>query len=294
MNYLHLLTQRSRQPLKKWPVGSDAMVTNIHDPKLRAMAEEVLKITRARRALETQISPQKWNFEPDELDHISPDDPLPLDPLPLDPTAGLTAGLTAGQVYQVVCSSKSELLGEWAAKVQHVQLPEGLVEIQMNAFENCPMLTTVDFGSVTKIGVRAFKECTGLRTICLPNKLKSIGIQAFQDCSGLNSIRFLEGVEEIGTCAFDRCTGLTTLIFPKSLKQIYSLAFRNCSRLKVVDLCLQGEINDIQIDLYAFKQCTSLAFVVTTNELKHQIQAIANSSTDNVGAPIVHAVSSEQ
>ena len=51
---------------------------------------------------------------------------------------------------------------------------------------------------VTRIGIRAFKGCTGLTAITIPNSVTSIGDEAFEDCTGLTAITIPNSVTSIG------------------------------------------------------------------------------------------------
>ncbi|MBQ4284344.1 MAG: leucine-rich repeat domain-containing protein [Lachnospira sp.] len=69
--------------------------------------------------------------------------------------------------------------------VVRVELPEGVVEIGNNAFENCERLEEV---------------------IC-PKSLKKIGEEAFADCINLKKVTYGEAVE-VASNAFRGCDGL--------------------------------------------------------------------------------------
>ena len=56
--------------------------------------------------------------------------------------------------------------------------------------------------SVTKIGDYAFRGCTGLTSITIPNTITSIGNYAFYGCTGLTSVTIPNSVTEIGNKAF--------------------------------------------------------------------------------------------
>lgn len=71
--------------------------------------------------------------------------------------------------------------------------------INYNAFRKCTNLTTVVLPeTITHIYDGAFYDCKNLKTILLPSKLKHIGFQAFTNCISLNhlfipdSVRFLD------------------------------------------------------------------------------------------------------
>ena len=56
---------------------------------------------------------------------------------------------------------------------------------------------------VTSISYSAFKNCTGLSSITIPESVMSIGDAAFNNCTSLTSITIPESVIEIGSRAFD-------------------------------------------------------------------------------------------
>ena len=64
---------------------------------------------------------------------------------------------------------------------------------------------------VTKLGVNAFRSCTGLTSVTIPNSVTSIGYWAFCDCSGLTSVIIPNSVTSIGDEAFRGCSGLTRI-----------------------------------------------------------------------------------
>ena len=82
--------------------------------------------------------------------------------------------------------------------------------------------------SVTSIGGDAFKRCSGLTSIEIPNSVTSIGSYAFSDCSGLTSIEIPNSVTSIGVGEFESCSGLTSIEIPNSVTSIRSYAFESC------------------------------------------------------------------
>ncbi len=85
--------------------------------------------------------------------------------------------------------------------------------------------------SVTSIGYYAFKGCTGLTSITIPNSVTSIGGFAFWGCSGLTSVTIPNSVTSIGSSAFYDCSGLTSITIPNSVTSIEVWAFSGCSSL---------------------------------------------------------------
>ena len=69
--------------------------------------------------------------------------------------------------------------------------------------------------NVTSIGEGAFRKCTWLTSITIPNSVTSIGDYAFNGCSGLTSVEFnAENCTTMGSSrypVFSNCTALSTI-----------------------------------------------------------------------------------
>ena len=81
---------------------------------------------------------------------------------------------------------------------------------------------------VTSIGLGAFRGCSALTSINIPNSVTSIGLQAFEGCSSLTSINIPSSVTDIAYYAFSGCSSLTSINIPSSVTKIGSSAFCNC------------------------------------------------------------------
>ena len=88
--------------------------------------------------------------------------------------------------------------------------------------------------SVTSIGDDAFRNCTGLTSVTIPNSVTNIGNYAFRNCSSLTSVTIPNSVTSIGNYAFYYCYGLTSITIPNSVTSIGDKAFYACSSLTKV------------------------------------------------------------
>ena len=76
-----------------------------------------------------------------------------------------------------------------ATRLESVELPTSLREIQGSAFFYNSALTTITVPrGVTTIGISAFSYCTGLTNAVLPSTLTSLGYLAFHNTPNLNSL----------------------------------------------------------------------------------------------------------
>ena len=105
------------------------------------------------------------------------------------------------------------------------------------AFRDCSGLNSITIpNTVTSIGDIAFSGCTGLASINIPNSVTSIGEYAFGDCTSLTSIDIPNSVTSIGKGAFGGCTALTSITIPNSVTIIEDLTFKNCTSLTSINI----------------------------------------------------------
>lgn len=156
--------------------------------------------------------------------------------------------------------------------------------------------------NVKTIGDYAFRDCSGLTSITLPNTITSIGQYAFYNCTGLTSITIPSSVTSIDQGAFFCCSGLTQVnitdlnawckisfggptyfcnplyyahhlylnnvevtevVFPNTITSISNHVFTGCYSLTRVTIPSSVRT----IGDYAFQLCTALTSVTIPNSV---------------------------
>ena len=118
-------------------------------------------------------------------------------------------------------------------------------------------------GSVTSIEGWAFKDCTGLKSIAIPDSVTSIGWNAFYGCTGLTSIAIPDSVTSIGSSAFEGCEKLADVTLPKNIESIDYELFSGC--LSLVSVKIPNSVT--RIDESAFEGCTKLKSVTVPDSV---------------------------
>lgn len=87
---------------------------------------------------------------------------------------------------------------------------------------------------VTTLKYQAFKDCSTLMYVELPDCLTEIQGSVFDGCTKLSSIVIPENDTIIGDGAFRGCSSLKHITIPRNVQEVRSDAFRNCTSLSSV------------------------------------------------------------
>ena len=156
--------------------------------------------------------------------------------------------------------------------VSTVLMPNTIVKIGDNAFQNCTYLTSVEIpASVTELGNNAFSG-SGLSTVELPSTITKIGSYCFWGCANMVTVDFKASLTELPEGVFSQ-TSIAEFKIPSSVTSIKTAAFQFCYSLASVT----GGENITKIDSYAFNQCKVLADVILPEGLESiGLQAFSN------------------
>ena len=118
------------------------------------------------------------------------------------------------------------------------ELDDGTLEITKYAGNSatCVIPGEIDGKKVTEIGDSAFKGCTELTSITIPDGVTGIGNKAFSDCTSLETVTIPASVTYVRDSAFYGCTSLKSVTVPESVTYIGGYAFAECYSLKYADI----------------------------------------------------------
>lgn len=192
--------------------------------------------------------------------------------------------MAAGLVIALPITASAETYGNWTYKVHGNEIIISGCDRSATSVE---IPSEINGMSVTSIGDYAFKYCTILKSVTIPNSVTSIGDYAFYSCTSLANITVdsnnsnyssLNGnlynksktelikyaigktdtsftipnsVTSIGNRAFHYCKSLKSITIPNSVKSIGDDAFYSCNSL--TDVYYDGsdeEWKEIDIDYY--------------------------------------------
>lgn len=170
-----------------------------------------------------------------------------------------------------------------APKLENVIFSKGTSAICRGILANCPSLKSVDIpDSVKSIEAYAFSGCTSLESVEIPDSIKSIGARVFSGCEALEAVRLPEGGCEIGSTLngygstlfgniFEGCTSLTELYIPKGITAIsdendYAWDYSMFSAPALKSVTFEDGVNALSASM--FKNCEALESVSIPNGVK--------------------------
>lgn len=148
--------------------------------------------------------------------------------------------------------------GLYPAKLSLVTLLAGAPDLSAYAFYAAPVEQVTVGSGMAAIGVRAFAECTALRTVTLADSVTEIGAAAFSGCTAMQAIVLPNRLSTLGVQAFLGCTALRTVTLPNSLERLPNGCFMGCRALEMIDL---GGVTAVGTN--AFRGCGALRTVLT-------------------------------
>lgn len=127
--------------------------------------------------------------------------------------------------------------------ISSVKIADSVCDIGDRAFSECEHLENIEFGKgITNYShygrTRTFSYCTSLKSVTIPEWVKSLNGGMFAGC-GLESLILPDGLEEIETNAFGKIA-FEDITIPPSVKVIYSGNFTNAKTYRFTDRVPHG------------------------------------------------------
>ena len=120
---------------------------------------------------------------------------------------------------------------------------------------------TINGKKVTVIDDFAFKGCTTLKSIKIPDSVVSVGDLAFYQCPALENITWSKKVRNVGNLAFYGCVSLKDTTLPSSVISIGNQVFYGCNLMESITIPKSvTEIGD-----NAFGKCAKVNIKCYTN-----------------------------
>ena len=123
------------------------------------------------------------------------------------------------------------------------RIPPEVAEIDQYAFQNCNYLMHVVIPpNVSRIDFCTFDGCRKLIEVMIPNtSLRQISGCAFRNCTDLRIIRLPDTLEDIGTSSFENCISLRSIFLPANLRYLSQSSFEGCNNLTSVQVSSENE-----------------------------------------------------
>lgn len=178
-------------------------------------------------------------------------------------------------------SAGKELLRCPVGKAADYTVSSGTVAIAGGAFKDCSKLESLVIpDSVTAIGKSAFENCAALKRITLPKSITKLEASCFSGCTALAEITLPDGIKTLGEKVFSGCAALKSVRIPAEVTVIPTEAFSGCSSLESITIPKSvSHINE-----RAFDGCTALKkvdYLGSDTDWSQVTKETGNNALDN-------------
>ena len=154
------------------------------------------------------------------------------------------------------------------------EIPDDCEYMCDGAFRGCSELDEISIPeSITDLGWGVFRECSNLKTVRLPQKIERIPSFAFYGCTGLEYVKMPDDLHIISDEAFNGCSSLVSAEIPQSVSDIGYKAFAGCESL--VNVILP---DNVSVGKYAFSECTGIRILEIPQNVSLDSQAFEGIS----------------
>ena len=210
-------------------------------------------------------------------------------------------------IYYSINSDGEAVITDAKSYIETADIPESIngrpvTRIEGFAFRDCTSLLSVTIpNSVTGIGSSAFSGCTALSGVTIPKSVTSIGDYVFKDCTGLTEINwYAENVKDFSpyNAVFSNAgtsgDGID-IAFGNSVKSIpaylfYGIGSNPYKTPKIKTVTIGKGVTSIGIS--AFRECTLVSSIVIPNSVTSIGSSAFNGCTSLSGVTVPNGVTS--
>ena len=155
---------------------------------------------------------------------------------------------------------------EWNGMFKYSYLDNGTISIDkyLGSTSEVVIPKSIDGVNVTEIGSHCFTKNENVRSITVPDGVKTICNGAFEDCPELIEVNMSDSVEEVGDALFKGSYKLKNVRLSLNLTRISKSMFYDCSSLESINI--SEKITEIGES--AFINCSSLKSVSLPDTVK--------------------------
>ena len=118
-------------------------------------------------------------------------------------------------------------------------------------------------GRVIEIDNYAFRNCSLIKSVVIPEGIISIGDYSFENCKNLEHIVLPQSLKSIGRGAFRHCEKLKSIVLPSTVTSLSVETFACCYSLESIDLSYI-----LTIGKYALAECESLVDITVGDSIE--------------------------
>lgn len=150
-------------------------------------------------------------------------------------------------------------------EIEHVVISPGCTSIDSYAFWYHSVLKTIQLPNTLRtIGRYAFAYCYSLEEALLPDTVIDFGQSVFRGCHNLRRVHIPVQLRVLPKCTFCGCYNLTSITIPDGVTGIGERAFKWCSRLN----CVTIPESVMRIGKDAFFCCDNLTSVTIPGSVR--------------------------
>ncbi|MBO7433245.1 MAG: leucine-rich repeat domain-containing protein [Salinivirgaceae bacterium] len=152
-----------------------------------------------------------------------------------------------------------------------------VIGISRSAFKNCSSLTSITLpNTIHNIREYAFEGCSSLESVVIPSSVTSLGENVFCNCTSLTSVTLPDTITYISAAAFGNCSSLTSIEIPNTVTFIGNSAFSGSG---LTSIEIPNSVTEIAS--FAFKECDGLE-TITIPATVEKVQSWVFQGCDNL------------